>query len=283
MGSWDAEYGSRGDAERLDALDLDLLLGAANATADAVRPIARRFFRNQPDTAIKADASPVTEADRLIERRIVELLSARFPDHGILGEEYGVQNPRSDFSWVIDPIDGTRAFLTGRPLFGTLIGLLYRGRPILGVLDQPILEERWIGCAGRRTIFNGRLGGTAGTRACPVLADAELSCTALDMITGPTFPGWSRLSCAVRRTSWGGDCYAYGLLALGQLDIVAEAGLKIWDWAALLPIIEGAGGRMTDWRGLPLSDGSDGRVIAVGDARLLAAAIVLLTEEDTVG
>jgi myo-inositol-1(or 4)-monophosphatase len=176
---------------------------------------------------------------------------------------------------VLDPIDGTRAFITGRPSFGTLIALLRDGVPVLGIIDQPITGERWIGVAGERTRFRGPFGGTPGTRACARLADAELSATSPDML-GDALPRWQRLSRATRRTSWGGDCYAYGLLALGQIDIVAERDLKIWDWAALVPVVEGAGGCVVDWQGKALNAASLGEVIAVGDRGVLGAALACL-------
>ena len=177
---------------------------------------------------------------------------------------------------MIDPIDGTRAFLTGRPSFGTLVALLDGGTPVLGLIDQPITGERWLGVAGQPTQFTGPWAGTAGSRACTALSEAELSCTSPAIFTREQAPGWQRLAASVRRVSWGGDCYAYGLLALGQIDVVAEATLKLWDWAALVPVIEGAGGRVTDWRGAPLRPDSDGTVLAVGDSALLPLAVECL-------
>ena len=142
----------------------------------------------------------------------------------MLGEEFGRVRPEARLRWVLDPIDGTRAFITGLPLFGTLIALLEDGKPILGVIDQPISAERWIGAAGRRT-FRGPMGGAAGCRPCAALAEAELSCTGPGLF-GADMPRWQHLADAVRRVSWGGDCYAYGLLALGHIDVIAEATMK---------------------------------------------------------
>jgi myo-inositol-1(or 4)-monophosphatase len=193
----------------------------------------------------------------------------------VLGEEFGLDRSASRMRWVLDPVDGTRAFITGRPTFGTLIGLLDNDRPILGVIDQPVTGERWIGAVGRPTTFRGPLGGRAGCRRCPTLADAELSCTSPEML-GDDAPRWRRLAGAVRRNYWGGDCYAYGLLALGQIDVIAECDMKLWDWAALVAVVEGAGGRVTDWDGQPLQPDSDGRVLAVGDPALLPQAVALL-------
>jgi histidinol phosphatase-like enzyme (inositol monophosphatase family) len=259
----------------LHASEADRLVAAAQAAADAAGAAIRPFFRASPPADIKADASPVTVADRQAEQAMRAVLAKRFPEHGILGEEFGLERPDARRRWVLDPIDGTRAFITGRPIFGTLIALMEDETPILGVIDQPVTGERWIGLAGRATTFAGRFGGTAGCRRCARLGDAELSCTSPQML-GADRPRWERLSAAAGRTSWGGDCYAYGLLALGQLDVIAEADLKVWDWAALLPVIEGAGGRLTDWSGQTLRVGGDGRALAVGDPALLAPAIDLL-------
>ena len=157
------------------------------------------------------------------------VLAARFPDHAILGEEAGEDRAGARWRWVIDPIDGTRAFITGRPIFGTLIALLDGETPVLGLIDQPITGERWLGVTGRPTQFRGSYG-RAGARPCPSLAEAELSCTSPAIFQPAETPRFQRLAGQVRRLTWGGDCYAYGLLALGQIDIVAEATLKLWDW-----------------------------------------------------
>ncbi len=204
------------------------------------------------------------------------VLGQLLPKHGIIGEEFGAEREAARWRWVLDPIDGTRAFITGRPTFGTLIGLLDGDEPVLGVIDQPVTGERWVGVAGERTRFRGSFGGEAGTRRCPSLAQAELSCTTPDMMRDPPRPSWQRLAEAVGRVSWGGDCYAYGLLALGQIDIVAEAKLKLWDWVPLVPIIEGAGGRVTGWQGERLAPGHEGTILAVGDAALLDEAVACL-------
>ena len=253
------------------------MLEAARAAADVAAAVIRPFYRQGVATDTKTDDSPVTIADRTAEQAMRAVLSHRFPDHGILGEEYGLDRPGARFRWVLDPVDGTRAFITGRPLFGTLIGLLDAGRPVLGVLDQPITGERWTGLAGHPTRFDGG-PGRAGCRPCPALDQAELSCTSPEIFSADEAARWRRLRAATRRTSWGGDCYAYGLVALGGIDVIAEAGLKPWDWAALVPIIEGAGGSMTGWDGAALHEGCDGRVLALGDKGLLAPAMALLRE-----
>ena len=254
-------------------------VAAAEAAADIAGAAIRPFFRAGVGIDDKADQSPVTIADRTAEQAMRAVLAQRLPEHGILGEEFGLDRPGASHRWVLDPIDGTRAFITGRPQFGTLIGLLHDGVPVLGVIDQPITGERWVGVAGERTRFRGAYGA-AGCRPCATLDAAELSCTSPDIFDGPRDAAWRGLAGAVRRVSWGGDCYAYGLLALGMIDVIAEAGLKPWDWAALVPVIEGAGGRITDWQGRALHAEGDGSVLAVGDAALLAPALALLSQPD---
>jgi histidinol phosphatase-like enzyme (inositol monophosphatase family) len=256
--------------------DLDELIAAAERAADAAGAVIRPYFRAGVSTETKPDQSPVTIADHSAERALRGVLAEHFPDHGIQGEEFGDHNAGAELCWVLDPIDGTRAFITGRPVFGTLIALLRHGQPILGVIDQPVTGERWIGAAGRPTRFRGPLGGSAGCRLCPRLDQAELSVTSPDMFAAADAPRWERLHAAVRRTSFGGDCYAYGLLALGHIDVIAEASMHLWDWAALVPVIEGAGGRLTDWHGRTLTADSDGHTLAVGDPALLARAIEIL-------
>ncbi len=252
--------------------DTDRLIAAASAAADVAGAVIRPFFRAGVDTDVKADRSPVTIADRTAEQAMRAVLTERFPDHGVLGEEFGLDRADAAFRWVLDPIDGTRAFITGRPTFGTLIALFQDDRPILGVIDQPVTGERWIGAVGRPTVFRGSFGGKAGCRSCPNLADAELSCTSPEMLGADT-SRWERLRRGVRRNYWGGDCYAHGLVALGQIDIVAENDMKVWDWGALVPVIEGAGGSVTDWQGKPLDPEGGGYVLSVGDKALLPAIL----------
>jgi histidinol phosphatase-like enzyme (inositol monophosphatase family) len=251
-------------------------LAAAEAAADAAGAVVRPLFRRGLAAERKGDQSPVTEADRAAELAMREVLTRCCPGHGIIGEEFGESDPDARFRWALDPIDGTRAFITGRPLFGTLVGLLDRGVPILGVIDQPVTGERWLGAPGRRTLFRGPLGGDAGCRPCATLAHAELSCTSPLMFRKEEARRWYRLADSCARVSFGGDCYAYGLLALGQIDVIAEADLKVWDWAALVPVVAGAGGCMTDWQGRALREGGTGHALAVGDPALLGPALALL-------
>ena len=255
--------------------ELDRFVAAAEAAADVAGAAVRPFFRSGFAVDTKSDRSPVTIADRTAELAMRAVLAERFPDHGVLGEEFGLNRPDARLRWVLDPIDGTRAFVSGRPTFGTLIALLDGETPIVGVIDQPVSGERWVGVAGRPTAFRGAYGGRAGCRPCASLADAELSATSPEMLESDR-PRWQRLVGAVRRNYWGGDCYAVGLLALGQIDVIAEATMHLWDWAALVPVVEGAGGRVTDWSGQTLRPDGDGRVLAVGDPSLLPAVVAAL-------
>jgi len=198
------------------------------------------------------------------------LIEQRLPDHGIVGEEFGRVREEAEFVWVLDPIDGTKSFISGVPLFGTLVALTRRGRPILGVIDQPISRERWLGAAGRASTLNG---APIRCRSCPGLASATLFATTPEMFHGADAAGFSRVAGAVKLTRFGADCYAYGLLASGFIDLVLEASLKPYDFCAIIPIVEGAGGIATDWRGAELGLASDGRVLVAGDRRVHEAAL----------
>ena len=247
-------------------MDEDIAL--AHALADASGAAIRPYFRARFEQELKDDASPVTQADREAEAAIRALIERHRREDGIVGEEYGARRPDAERVWVLDPIDGTRSFIGGRPIFGTLIALVVAGRPVLGVIDQPISGERWIGVAGRPTLLNGQ---PALTRRCSSLSAALFATTA------PWFcGGFESLRAAAGDTLLGGDCYNYAMIASGQADLVVEEGLKLYDFAALVPVVEGAGGRMTDWSGAPLQQSSDGRVIAVGDPALLDEVVPLL-------
>jgi inositol-phosphate phosphatase / L-galactose 1-phosphate phosphatase / histidinol-phosphatase len=249
--------------------DLTLAARLADAAGAAIRP----FFRKPFAMEAKADLSPVTEADRAAEAAMRAILAEERPDDGVIGEEYGRDREDAERVWVLDPIDGTRSFVAGRPIFGTLVALLDRGKPVLGMIDQPISGERWLGAAGRATTLNG---ANVRTRSCEAIALAHLATTGPGYFTPESWDAFERVRIAARDTLWGGDCYNYGLLAAGHLDLVVEDGLKLYDFAALVPIVEGAGGVMRDWKGRSLDMHSDGKVIAAGDARLIDVTVAAL-------
>lgn len=253
--------------------DLAALADLAGRLADAAGAVAMRYFRGRLAVDAKLDATPVTIADREAETAMRAIIEAECPDHGILGEEHGRARTDAETVWVLDPIDGTMSFVIGKPLFGNLIALVHRGRPVVGVINCPALGERWVGVAGRPTTLNGE---PVHTRACPDLADAWLATTTPDMFVGADADAFARLRGAVCHTVYGGDCHSYGLLASGNLDLVAEANMQPYDYMALVPVVAGAGGVVTDWRGAPLTLESDGRVLAAGNAALHAAAQRLL-------
>ena len=242
----------------------------ANALADAARPIAARYFRTQVAIDDKTDNSPVTIADREAETAMRDLLTRHVPEHGVFGEEHGAVRTDAEYVWVLDPIDGTKAFITGLPIFGTLVALLHRGKPVLGVIDQPILKERWLGIDGQRSTFNGQ---SISVRACPSLDRSYMYSTAPIMFPGAYEKPHEALTKEVKLFRWGGDCYAYGLLASGHVDLVVEASLKLYDFAALVPVVKGAGGLITDWRGKELDMNSDGSVLAAGDLAVHRSAM----------
>jgi inositol-phosphate phosphatase / L-galactose 1-phosphate phosphatase / histidinol-phosphatase len=250
-------------------------LALAEALADEAGAIARRYFRTPVAVDDKPDLTPVTIADREAEAAMRRRIEATFPDHGIIGEEHGRVRADADHVWVLDPIDGTKNFISGIPLFGILIGLMHRGRPVLGVVDQPILRERWLGVAGEPTRLNG---APVRTRACAVLEKATLYATSPDMFSGADAARFARLKDQVKLARFGADCYAYAQLASGFIDLVVERDLKPYDWCALVPVVEGAGGVLVDWEGRALDLAADGRVIACGDPRLLGPARTALRE-----
>lgn len=241
--------------------------------ADAARPITLGYFRRGVDWDVKADTSPVTVADRETEAAMRWLIGETFPDHGILGEEYGPERLDARHVWVLDPIDGTKSFVTGKPLFGTLIALLQDDRPIVGVIDMPALDERFVGVQGRQSTCND---APISVRSCAELSRAWLYATSPQMFVGEDEDAFERLRTSCYAAVWGADLYAYGLLSRGRVDLVCEASLQPYDYCAVVPVIEGAGGIATDWQGRPLGLASGSRVLAAGDAALHAAALATL-------
>jgi inositol-phosphate phosphatase/L-galactose 1-phosphate phosphatase/histidinol-phosphatase len=260
-------------AEALDITTLNRFMDLADDMADAAGEVLSHYFRTPLRVDSKGDESPVTKADRDAEIAMRVLIEDAYPDHGILGEEFDPVNAGSEYTWVLDPIDGTKSFITGKPLFGTLVALARQGRPILGLINQPILGERWRGMDGRPSSFNGE---PTRVRPCAELGSAILYATTPHMFEGADAEAFARVTGRVQHALYGGDCYAYGLLASGHADLVVEASLKPFDYAALVPVVEGAGGIITDWGGEPLTLASDGRVVAAGDPAIHAQALDLL-------
>jgi inositol-phosphate phosphatase / L-galactose 1-phosphate phosphatase / histidinol-phosphatase len=252
---------------------LDGFLALAGALADAAGAAIRPAFRTALAIDDKPDSSPVTAADRAAEAAMRRLIEGRFPDHGIVGEEFGALREAAEFVWVLDPIDGTKSFISGVPVFGTLIALMQGGRALLGLIDQPISRERWVGAVGRETTLNG---APIRCRACPGVTAATLFATTPYMFNGADAAAFARVSATAKLVRFGLDCYAYGLVAAGFVDLVVEAGLKPYDFCAMTPIVAGAGGVASDWQGRALDLGSDGRVLVAGDRRAHRAALALL-------
>jgi myo-inositol-1(or 4)-monophosphatase len=254
-------------------------LALAHDLADRTGAVILPHFRGNTEIDHKGGSAfdPVTAADLAAERAVRELLAERYPTHGVVGEELGSLQPGAEFCWIVDPIDGTRAFIIGQPLWGTLIGLLHEGTPLLGLMDQPFTRERFWGADGGAFYRGGQEPDRPLlARACGSLADAMLASTSPDLFAdGTERERFEAIGRKVRLRRFGGDCYNYCLLALGQLDLVVEAGLKAFDIAPLIPIIEGAGGVVTSWDGRNASEG--GRIVAAGDRRLHEQAVALLS------
>lgn len=255
--------------------DLGAAMALANRMADMAGAIALRHFRTPLDVIAKADESPVTVADREVESALRAVLAEAAPADGIYGEEHGQERVDAPFVWVIDPIDGTRSFITGSPLWGTLIGLLHHGRPVLGMIDIPFTRERWSATAS----IGACLGGVpVRASGCERLADARLYATSPDIFVGRDRDAFAAVEREAGLRRFGGDCYSYGLLASGHVDLVVESGLQPYDYLPIAPIIAAAGGVITDWNGEPLGLGSDGRVVAAATPALHAAALKCIVQ-----
>ncbi|HHX90798.1 MAG TPA: histidinol-phosphatase [Paracoccus sp.] len=254
------------------------LAAFAESLAQEAGALALEWFRKGLDIEAKADNSPVTTADRAVEAFLRKAIAARFPDHAILGEEYGAEGSATAPTWVIDPIDGTRSFITGWPIWGTLLALTEGGQAKLGVVEMPVLGERWSAVAGEGAWFTGRDGERTPAQAsqCHDLARARFYTTSLLYFQGAARAAIEEIAARSATARFGGDCYSYALLASGHVDLVIEARLEPYDFLALVPIIEAAGGVITDWAGKPLGLASDGRVIAAATAGLHAQARALL-------
>ncbi|XP_065020210.1 bifunctional phosphatase IMPL2, chloroplastic-like [Musa acuminata AAA Group] len=259
--------------------EMERFAEVANTVADAAGEVLRKYFRQSFEIIDKEDLSPVTIADREAEESMVSIISESFPLHAVYGEENGwrCKEKSADYVWVLDPIDGTKSFITGKPLFGTLIALLHKGKPIIGIIDQPVLRERWVGIDGRTTTMNGR---EVSTRDCNKLSQAYLYTTSPHLFSGDAEKAFCRVRDKVKVPLYGCDCYAYALLASGYVDLVIESGLKPYDFLSLVPVIEGAGGSITDWKGhmlywkvSPESRPTSFNVVAAGDPKVHRQAL----------
>ena len=247
----------------------------ASDLADLAGTLSLKYFRKSLDVEHKADASPVTIADRTVESAMREKIEQTYPDHGIFGEEHGKNKNGGTRSWILDPIDGTKSFITGMPTFGTLIAHLENGVPMVGLIDIPAMRERWLGVAGQRTLFNNTPCQTSG---CDKLANANLYATSPDYFDTQGKAKFERVCERAAMRRFGGDCYTYGLLASGHVDVVMEMSLEPYDFLALVPVIECAGGCITDWQGKALSEASSGHVVATASKRLHEEVLLLINE-----
>ena len=246
----------------------------ATSSGETILP----FFRTSllvEDKSASQDFDPVTEADRAAEAVMRRLIKANFPQHGIVGEEFGNEREDAEYVWVLDPIDGTKSFIAGFPIWGTLIALLHQGTPVFGMMHQPFIAERFSGDSGSAT-YRGPSGERKlAVRRCASLKEATSYTTSPRLMNDADRAAFGRVEQEVRLTRYGGDCYSYCMLAAGHLDLVIETELKPYDIAALIPSITGAGGVVTTWEGEPAQNG--GRIIAAGDPRVHEAALKLLT------
>ena len=246
----------------------------ARAAAAVTLPLFRTDC-GEEDKGGPGAFDPVTRADRDAEAAMRRLIAERFPDHGVIGEEYGEDRPDAEYVWVLDPVDGTRAFVAGLPLWTTLIALRREGRPVTGVIAQPVLDEIFLGGPSGAVLLKGGDAPCAlRTRGCPSLNDAVIATTDPDIFTGAELGAWTQVRAAARMARLGCDAYAYAMVAAGRIDLVAETSLKPWDWSALVPVVEASGGKVVNWRGQAPDD--KGQVLAVGDAALIDQALVTL-------
>lgn len=252
---------------------VDAHLSLAIELAKVARGIVGPYYAEGLSFEDKDDLSPVTKADRETEAALRKVINAHFPHHGIYGEEYGVERADAEFVWVLDPIDGTKAFITGKPLFATLIGLFKEGAPYVGAMDYAALDEIWLGAPGTPSTCNGQ---PVKARTCADMSRAWLNTTSPQMHEGLNFDRFERVRHACQHTLYGADSYHYASVARGRSDIAMEHSLQPYDYAAVVPVIEGAGGRVTDWQGNRLGLVTKGDVLAAGDPALHEKVVTLL-------
>ena len=263
------------DYAALEAFALELAAAAAAVAMPLFRQ--RDLGEINKGNASRADVhfDPVTEADKGAERAIRALINHHYPDHGIIGEEYGSENAEADYVWVLDPVDGTRAFISGLPLWTTLIGMRYHGRPVLGLIAQPVLQEVYLGSPLGSRLVTPQGSAPLSVRACPALYDAVIGTTDPHLYVGDEVAAYAGLRTASKLVRYGCDAYAFAMVAAGTMDIAVETGLKPWDIEAIIPVIENAGGVVTNWRGQPVGPEA-GQVIAAGSQALLDQALTHL-------
>ena len=251
-------------------------LFAVDLAREAAR-VSLPYFRGAYEETDKGGPGafdPVTQADREAEAAIRRLIAARYPDHGVIGEEYGEDRPEAEHVWILDPIDGTRAFIAGLPLWTNLVALSREGRPTVGVIGQPCLDEIFVGGPSGARLLKAGTETALAVRACPRLTEAVIATTDPDLFTGAELGAWTQVRAAARLARLGCDAYAYAMVAAGRIDLVAESSLRIWDWSALVPVIEAAGGAVSNWRG-EAPDGG-GQILAVGDVGIRDQALVTM-------
>lgn len=250
---------------------------ALELAAEAGR-VALPLFRAEGEVVNKLAVGfdPVTEADRGAERAIRRAVASRHPEHGVIGEEYGEDRPDAEFVWVLDPIDGTRAFIAGLPLWTHLIAMRWRGQPVVGVIAQSYLDEAFVGSRLGARLVRGGASRPVRIRACPSLAEAVVSTVDPDLFQAAELDAWRRVRAGAKLARLGCDAYAYAMVACGRMDLAVDAGLKSWDVEAAVPLIEGAGGFVTDWRGGRIGR-QGGQLVAAGDRRCLEEALVSLS------
>lgn len=261
--------------EETDITFIDFAEYMADEAGEKIRALFRQNFAMEE----KFDSSPVTEADKQAEEVMRKLIQNNFPDHGVFGEEFENKNLDAEYVWYLDPIDGTKSFIAGRPIFGTLIALAKNGQPVLGVIDQPINRERWVGALGAngKTKFRSKDGfHDAQTSGCKNLGDAVFATTSPFLFDAADISKVETVGESAKFSIYGGDCYNYAQIASGAVDLVIESGLKPFDYMALVNVVESAGGAVADWQGNQLSANSSGKIVAAASRELLDQTLGML-------